>query len=267
MFELPPWIHMLNEFLFEGSYSYYFPDIITLMTLRIILETSAQNEEVKINIAEIFEFSESNIELLIDEASELHTELSENLTKKAAVYEYFFRPLAQSQMSFKENYCKKKTKELVLKCESSENSYEKGRHLEELVEFLFTESSMFELVSKRYITGDEEIDLVMKNQDNEPFWLALSSPLVFIECKNWSSSVGTKELRDFEGKMRNHKNLVRLGYFISFNGFSKEVVSELKRGGRDDFHVVLLKKEDLLDYSNSDLTFKQWIERMTTVFY
>lgn len=62
----------------------------------------------------------------------------------------------------------------------------------------------FEITKKRMVNGVEEIDLVIKNNINKPFWSSLSSPCIFTECKNWSEKVGAKEIRDFEVNVKSH---------------------------------------------------------------
>ena len=91
--------------------------------------------------------------------------------------------------------------------------------------------------------------------------------MFFVECKNWSRQVGAKEVRDFEGKLRNHARLVRVGFFISMNGFTKEALTELKRAGRDAFHLVILERRDIDEYVSSSIAFFPWLERKASLFY
>ena len=116
-------------------------------------------------------------------------------------------------------------------------------------------------------TGDEEIDLVIRNNIDRPFWLAFNSPCFFVECKNWKNKIGTSEIRDFEMKMRNHTTMVKIGFFVSINGFSSEVENELKRAGRDEYHIVLIDSEDLENYLYSNLKIFEWLENKTTKIF
>lgn len=107
---------------------------------------------------------------------------------------------------------------------------------------IFSAPHGLEVASTRYSAGDEEIDLVVKNNVERPFWNALDSPLLFVECKNWSSSVGASEVRDFEMKLLNHGPLARLGFFVAPGGFTEGARTELRRGGRSDHTVVLVDR-------------------------
>jgi hypothetical protein len=122
-------------------------------------------------------------------------------------------------------------------------------------------------VDKRVSTGDEEIDLIVKNNIDRPFWLAFNTPLFFIECKNWISPVGVTELRNFEMKMINHSKLTKIGFLVSLNGFTRGIESELKRAGREDYHIVLLEGTDLKDFASSSADFFEWLEKRTAKFF
>jgi len=178
-----------------------------------------------------------------------------------------FKSLFENEEQIRNSYIKTQCREILTSCDTVKNKHEKGKLFERLTEIIFTSNNFFELVDKRVNTGDEEIDLVVKNNIDKPFWNALQSPLFFIECKNWINVVGTKELRDFEGKLRNHAKLVKVGFFVSINGFSSEVANELKRGSRGDQHVVLLDRSNIEDYLSSKQEFFSWIEKQTTTFY
>jgi len=97
---------------------------------------------------------------------------------------------------------KQRCRILLTTCDTAQSKNEKGQSLEDLIEVLFTSDDGLVLADKRVSTGDEEIDLVCMNNVNRPFWLALNSPLLFVECKNWTNHVGAKEVRDLKSKCR-----------------------------------------------------------------
>jgi hypothetical protein len=61
--------------------------------------------------------------------------------------------------------------------------------------------------------------------------------------------------------------LVKVGFFVSLNGFTSEVESELKRSSRDDQHIVLLQRSDIEEYLRSNQDFFTWLEKRATRFY
>jgi hypothetical protein len=139
--------------------------------------------------------------------------------------------------------------------------------LEQILSVLFDAHAGFAVLQKRYSTGDEEIDLIVKNDVMTSFWIALSSPLLFVECKNWTSSVGPKELRDFESKIRNHSPLARLGLFVASQGFTPGFYDELKRLSRDSFTVVPLELEKLHDFIDGGSSLSDWLASLISMVH
>ena len=93
---------------------------------------------------------------------------------------------------------------------------------------LFSISPQLQVVQRTYSTGDEEIDLIVKNNVSRPFWQSLASPLIFVECKNWIARVGAPEVRNFEGKLQNHTPMTRVGMLVAPGGFTSEAVAAIQ---------------------------------------
>lgn len=261
----PPWISKLCM-LFDEAYTYEYPEVITLMFVRLSLESVAPDSTVTLELGDILDLEEET-EAQERQVRALHGELAYSLVRKVNLYNHVFQNLFRNEKQIREQYIKSECRDLLSRCDSATTAAERGRLLERLTELIFTANGYFELVDKRVSTGDEEIDIVVKNNVDTPFWNALQSPLFFIECKNWSDNVGTKEMRDFEGKLRNHARLVKVGFFVSINGFTREVLNELKRGSREMQHIVLLERTDLINYVDSTQEFFAWLERRTATFY
>jgi hypothetical protein len=262
--QFSPGVLLLSGFLDSENFNWEYPEIQSLMYTRIFLEAVDQSKEVKLELSDLYYAGEFES---IQEIKNLHTSLTQSLVDKVNLYNKVFKSLFLGEEQIREKYIKTRVRELINKSDSIKESFKKGKLLEDLVELLFTSNNFLELVNKNVSTKDEEIDLVVKNNINKPFWIAFNSPCLFIECKNWGSKVGTKEIRDFEIKIQNHIKLVKIGFFVSLNGFSSEVQSELKRAGRDDYHIVIISKEDIQDYLKSNINFFDWLEKMTSIFY
>lgn len=261
----PPWISQVGM-LFDDGYIYEYPEIITLMLVRLALESVPPESPVTLELSDILDLP-AGAEAQERKVRQLYGELTHSLVRKVSLYNHTFQNLFRNEKQIREEFIKSECLDLLLKCQSASSSAERGRLLERLIELVFTANRHYELVDKRVSTGDEEIDIVVKNGVDTPFWNALQSPLFFIECKNWSSPVGAKELRDFEGKLRNHARLVKVGFFVSMNGFTREVSSELKRGSREQQHLVLIEGNDLIDYARSGQEFFAWLEKKTAKLY
>ncbi len=67
---------------------------------------------------------------------------------------------------------KKQCEHLLQACDAAANSADKGKTLEDFTEILFTSEEGLVCSDKRVNTGDQEIDLVLANNVNRPFWMA-----------------------------------------------------------------------------------------------
>jgi hypothetical protein len=245
--------------LFDEDYFFDYPEILSLMFVRLALEGSRPRSEIRLELRDIIEDE--------DEARELHSTLNSSLVQKVNLYNRVFRSLFANEDDIRTRYVRSQVAELIQQCRSETDANIKGRLLERLVELLFTRNNALQVANRRLSTEDEEIDLVVKNNIDRPFWMSFHSPLFFVECKNWSSKVEAKHLRDFEMKLVNHQKLAKVGFFVSFNGFTGGVREELKRAGRDKYHVVLLTAEDIEEFVRSNSDFYVWLEGLTTKFY
>ncbi len=261
-FKAHPFV-LLVTLLFNEYNLIDYPEIMWLMYLRLMTEIATEDSIVDLCLNDLLRTTDDTNTFI----EEIKLDSSLFLIKKINLYNTLFKILFENQQDLWEINAKSKSKLLISSLDTDElNSYDKGQALEELVDALFSTHPKFRVTDKRYVTGDEEIDLVIQNNVEKPFWIALQSPLIFFECKNWSKPVGTKELRDFEGKMRNHRNIARIGLFLSCKGFTTECIDELKRAGRDTQMVILISKEDIITYINGNITLIEWLENLIVKF-
>jgi Holliday junction resolvase-like predicted endonuclease len=139
----------------------------------------------------------------------------------------------------------------------------RGDALESLVDALLrTEEPELQVVAKNFRTTEEEIDVVLTNGLTNPFWTSQASPLILVECKNWTSKVGVPELRVFESKMQDRGAIEKIGIFVSTSGFTAPFMERLKViqghggvifavSGRDLFDVIT-RKTRLTDWLRSE---------------
>jgi len=134
--------------------------------------------------------------------------------------------------------------------------------LEEAITRLFASEDCFKIASTRLNNEDEELDITIQNNSHAPFLMSLGSPVILLECKNWSKPVGSSEIRDFESKLRNHSNLCRLGLFIALNGFSDSSGSFLKRMGRGEQILVQICGDGIREYLLKADKLEDWLQDM-----
>lgn len=251
MRHFPPSISKVS-LLFDEHYLFEYPEIILLMYTRIILEATPKNRKITLDLADITE--------TIEEVELMHSNLADSLSKKIYLYNRVFNILAEQKSNIQDLVAKTRCRDLISQLNVARNNNEKGKVLEELMLFIFESKPELEVIERRFNNGDEEIDLILKNNLSKPFWVSLSSPLIFIECKNWIKPVGSKELRDFEIKLQNHRPLVRLGFFVAPGGFTSEFYNELRRTSRDYYTIVPINLNDIVSFINGIIIVSDWME-------
>lgn len=136
----------------------------------------------------------------------------------------------------------------------------RGDALETLFEaILKTEEPELEVREKNYKTAEEEIDMILVNGLSHPFWIAQSSPFVFVECKNWSKPVGVKEVKELEMKMVDRAAICKIGIFVSMSGFAKTALDRLKKVQSKDGIIFAITGDDLRELITKKTRLTEWL--------
>ena len=155
--------------------------------------------------------------------------------------------------------------EIIERVENEKDSNIKGRLLEELMHKFFSLVEGFEII-ERLKTETEEIDLVILNKSSIPLWQKESS-LILVECKNWSSKCGKNELVVFKEKIANRKGRAKIGFFVSWNGFTETFTKEDLRSSQGDILIVPVTGKNIIEaLSNSIEKYleKWWLNATST---
>lgn len=128
----------------------------------------------------------------------------------------------------------------------------KGKLLEDLVVLLFRATPGFERVETRLNNQIEEIDIVVENRSEEPLWRNEGSSYLLGECKNWSSTCGSAEFRDFHSKLTTKYQRARTGFFFAPGGFTGAFFDARSQHARDDALVIPVSAEDLKRWIDAD---------------
>ncbi|MDD2744907.1 MAG: restriction endonuclease [Candidatus Gracilibacteria bacterium] len=142
---------------------------------------------------------------------------------------------------------------------NTSNSQKKGKQFEEFLKRLFNSIEGFEVTDIKQ-ADDEQIDLVIKNNINKPFWLNLKTPVILGEAKNWSTNTNTEVINTLRGKLVGHANFVKIGFVVAMNGFTKVVESNLLRDGASERIIVAITGDDIKTLLESELNPIDWIE-------
>jgi hypothetical protein len=150
---------------------------------------------------------------------------------------------------------------------SAKTKDEKKKSFENLANFMLGSIDPSISVWQNVLTATEEIDLLLKNEANDPFWLRLGSPIL-VECKYWKKPIGTSVLRDFKGKLDSHG--IKTGILLAYSGITgnewraaKLYLKELKASG---YHIIYLDKDDLDEIAKGATPSQKIIEKYYWLF-
>ena len=139
-------------------------------------------------------------------------------------------------------------KEILEKAKTASTNDEKKKTLEDLAEIIVKQIEGLEVIDRDVRSSAEEIDLLVSNESENAFWTRRSSPFL-LECKNWSVPVGSKEIRDFAGKMESAG--VRTGILITLSRITgneyKDARLLIRECRQKRMHIVVLENDDLLE--------------------
>jgi len=147
-------------------------------------------------------------------------------------------------------YSKRTIRGYFARADRATTTSSKGKALEDLICYLFEKVPGLS-ITQRNVTNrfeSEEIDVAFFN-DQHPAGLKAFDPVILVECKNWSSPVGSTEVVRFKDKIESRA--LNFGILIAANGITgsaedgkhaHDIVSKaLARGIR----LVVLTREEI----------------------
>ncbi|MBK5113330.1 MAG: hypothetical protein KGD59_02440 [Candidatus Heimdallarchaeota archaeon] len=124
----------------------------------------------------------------------------------------------------------------------------KGKSLEDFCKSFFSEANGIIFLDRNRNFENEEIDIIFENNSREPFFMNLQSPLIFVECKNWSTKVGKDEGIVFADKIRQRRGTTKLGIFVALNDCEKGFYKKIAEIQREGFVIAIVTKNHFDDF-------------------
>jgi len=230
-------------------------DFYDILVVWLLLKASAPKASVVLNFGDLLEGPDYR-----EEAATFLNRVKEEAATKALAFQHAFSLLLAKDAELDLMHRRYQVSALLADLNKEEDPQRKGRLLEDIGCQIFTLSSGLAIESTRLNNKDEELDIVLRNNITRSFFISLRSPIILVECKNWSRQVSASVLRDFESKVRNHSNLCRIGIFVALNGFASTDKEVLRRLGRDDIVLVLVTGDDLRELVVGTNTLEDWLE-------
>jgi hypothetical protein len=231
------------------------PTLAWLVVLRTILHVLPADTEIELELSEdaARRISEEDIASAAAYAEEYWERSAASLADQATFYARLYSVLEGAASTTGPEYARARARSLLQDClRTSATGKAKGDLLEDLLEAIVEISRPKLIVIERNLrTPQEELDLVVTNHLSDPFWVALQSPAIFIECKNWKSAVGIDELRVFETKLADHASLCKVGVFVALHGFTapfKRRLRELQAQGRTVFALTATDLQQAIEH-------------------
>lgn len=232
-------------------------DFYDILVVWLLLKATAPKASVILNFEDLLEGPEYH-----EEAATFLNRIKEEAATKALAFQHAFSLLLAKDAELDLMHRRYQVSALLADLSKEGDPQRKGHLLEDICCQIFTLISGLTIESTRLNNKDEELDIVLRNNIKRPFFISLGSPIILVECKNWSRPVSASVLRDFESKVRNHSNLCHIGIFVALNGFASTDREVLKRLGRDDVVLVLVTGDDLRELVEGTNTIEDWLERL-----
>lgn len=148
-------------------------------------------------------------------------------------------------------------KNLFTKMDESSSSYDTGKALEDFISDFFSCVPGIIITERNSLNvfRTEEVDIALWNDKDENGFRFLPNNLL-VECKNWSSPVGSQEISYFGDVLR--RRGLDHGFFIAMNGITGDnvlltdahhIVSEFLL---DKIKIIVLNIEDIKSVKNTD---------------
>ena len=118
-------------------------------------------------------------------------------------------------------------------------NHQKGRLLEAFLDVLLPTNPGFVVAGRNVRLDDEEIDLVVRNESQDPYWQKEGN-VILVEAKNWSQKVGPEVLDRLLAKMERKFQRCRLGILVAPAGFTEGVATTYLAERKGPVAVMLL---------------------------
>ena len=222
----------------------------------------ADEGDVERGKPDILNFLNSNIpshEKLIINHEHIHAEIAELINNTVEFLSiddirnqrnsYFPEKLdeeANDPYYIEDDRCDENLLKFIDEVNRSKTNNEKKISLEKLGSYLFNNIDGFRVEKENMRSSAEESDLLVSNENNDPFFEKIGSPIL-VECRNVKTPFSAKDARDFKGKISNLG--LKCGVIISKRGLSgiinRDAKLEIRDSRKDGMTIIPLELHDI----------------------
>ncbi|MFP7721792.1 restriction endonuclease [Lysobacter sp. A3-1-A15] len=139
-------------------------------------------------------------------------------------------------------------------CLSASTSDLKGKTLEWLLHFMFSQVQDFRVRSCNYKTASEELDVVVQltTIDGRRCWAHMSAPFLVVEAKNRSDKASQEVVSKLNTVISVKRGACKIGIIVSLSGFTSGASTQVLKLAASDRIFVLIDKKKLERWGFSD---------------
>lgn len=130
---------------------------------------------------------------------------------------------------------------------SEGTAHQKGRRLEALLAFLFSQVDDLRVVERNFRGASDEIDLVLQvdNHSNRA-WQKVGVPFILVEAKNRVDKATQQDVSALISKLQTKRGSARFGLMVAVAGFTQDAtLQELKFAASHDICVPMIDGDSL----------------------
>ena len=125
-------------------------------------------------------------------------------------------------------------------------SQEKGRRLEALLAFVFSQVSDLKVVERNFRTASEEIDLVLQVDNfSGRAWQKPGVPFILVEAKNTQAKASQPMVSILLTKLQTNRGTTKIAFLVSPSGFTDDAILQEMRFSTGDFCVVMIDRRGM----------------------
>ena len=151
---------------------------------------------------------------------------------------------------------RRKVREILAESDAATTKADKGKLLEDLTAYVFEKVPGISVTARneKNTYETEEIDVAFWNEQHANGFKALNA-LILVECKNWTSPVGSMEVNWFLTKIRNRS--LDFGILIAANGITgnaedrRQAHDVVSKALADGVRMILLTRAEIEELTES----------------
>jgi hypothetical protein len=139
------------------------------------------------------------------------------------------------------------------RCNEATTTDLKGKTLEWLLHFMFSQVVDFRVISCNYHTTNEELDALiqLRTQNPEHSWAHKSAPYIVVEAKNRKDKQGQEVVSKLHTVIQTKAGNCKIGFLVSLSGFTSGAIDQRLKLAMSDITFVLMDGDDLQEWAGA----------------